>query len=502
MAIRFEIYRDGQRLARYEPVAATALGPESVPIAGEVGFRDGLLVIENVDDPAVGLALLWDAGPAGQFLLETTRLAQRDRPYVLNVELARSRLMRVVQKQEDWNLFDFPRADRFTARFREAQTMFADALGKLDEPALASQLADAALEIAIGLSEELAMFHAELLINRRKQTGQFVKHVVGCKADTAIRSDRYKDLLAGQFDYAVVPMNWKALQPQEGLFETEATDEWVEYLGRRRVPVIAGPMVCWEEDSVPEWLFVWENDFDTLRELAYEYVHRVVHRYRRGVSMWNVAAGLHKRNSFGLSFEQVIELTRLLVAQVKTIIPNARTLVTITHAFGEEGPGRHPQAVPPIMYAEMAAQAGINFEAFGLELEMGVPAPGRFNRDLFQLSSLLDRFSTLGRPVFITGIGAPGRNTPDPDDPNRIDPAAAGRWKRPWDPKVQAEWVDAVYHLCMSKPYVESIAWSNLADINPTVPGGGLFDDTLQPKPAFQKVQELREKFKGWSKKG
>ena len=34
---------------------------------------------------------------------------------------ARSRLMKIVQKQEDWNLFDFPRADQYAAMFREAQ---------------------------------------------------------------------------------------------------------------------------------------------------------------------------------------------------------------------------------------------------------------------------------------------------------------------------------------------------------------------------------------------
>ena len=46
-------------------------------------------------------------------------------------------------------------------------------------------------------------------------------------------------------------------------------------------------------------------------------------------------AGLPTNAAFTLNFEQVIELTRLLVAQVKTMIPNARTLITITHPFGE-----------------------------------------------------------------------------------------------------------------------------------------------------------------------
>ncbi len=54
MAITFEIYRDGVRLTVFEPVGATAMGPESVPYPGEVTFRDGELTVDRKDDHAVG----------------------------------------------------------------------------------------------------------------------------------------------------------------------------------------------------------------------------------------------------------------------------------------------------------------------------------------------------------------------------------------------------------------------------------------------------------------
>ncbi len=131
----------------------------------------------------------------------------------------------------------------------------------------------------------------------------------------------------------------------------------------------------------------------------------------------------------------MIEFTRLLVSQVKTMLPNARTIVTVKQPFGEYH-AKFRSSVPPVLYAEMVAQAGINFEAFGLEIEMGIPQPGKFTRDLFQLSCLLDKFSSLGRPIFITAVGAPGQNGPDSGDisDGRMNPAEAGRWKRPWDP--------------------------------------------------------------------
>jgi hypothetical protein len=296
-------------------------------------------------------------------------------------------------------------------------------------------------------------------------------------------------------------MNWRQIQPEEGTFKTDEVDEWVEYLARKRTPIIAGPVISLHESALPDWLFIWEHDFETLRELCYEYVQKIVQRYRKAVGAWNLVSGLHTGAAFNLTFEQIIELTRMLVAQVKTVLPNAKTLVTISQPFGEYA--HKGRGVPPIFYAEMVAQAGINFEAFGLEIERGVPTPGHFARDLFQLSCLLDKFSTLGRPVYLTTACCPSRNTPDPGDlsDGKLDPSHAGRWHRPWDPQLQADWLDAVYKLAYSKPYVESISWGNLADLSNSVPGGGLFDDMLRPKPAFAKLQDLREKLHQWGAK-
>ena len=504
MAIKFEIYRDGTRVTAFNPVAALAIGSESVPIAGEVVFRDEMLLINRKDDHATAVGLLWDCGPLGSFHLETTRLPHREKPYNLNVELARSRLMRIMQKQEDWNLFDSfldermrVQIDKFTQQFHDAQMLFAESLGKLDDAAEASKLADHSLTMSLDLSEEISHFHGEWLLARRRASNQFVKHIFGCQVDDQVQNERYKELAASQFDYIVLPMSWKRLQPQEHSFETSTMDDWVELLSRKRVPTIAGPLIRLDPQYVPDWMVIWEHDFDMLREMAYEYVQKVVTRYRRVISAWNVGAALQTNAAFSLTFEQIIELTRMLVQQVKTLIPNARTLITVAHPFGEYH-AHSRSAVPPMLYAEMLSQSGINFEAFALELEMGVPAPGMFMRDLFQISCLLDRFSTLGRPVFLTAVAAPSRATTDPGDASEgtWDPNLAGRWRRPWDPQLQAEWMEAVYQMALSKPFVESIAWSNLADLRQTLPGGGLLDDMLQPKPVYQKLQQMREKYK------
>jgi len=59
----------------------------------------------------------------------------------------------------------------------------------------------------------------------------------------------------------------------------------------------------------------------------------------------------------------------------------------------------------------------------------------------------------------------------------------------------------SVYRMALSKPYVESIAWNDLADLQPTLPNGGLVDEMLKPKIGFTRLQELREQFKAYGRK-
>lgn len=501
MSISFEIYQSGRRLTSFAVRGAHVTGPESVPASGRVVFEKGLLQVfpvpsEEDELGAAGVALLWDAGASGKFLLETTRLLPRETPYILNVELARHRLMRLVHKQEDWNLWDQPAVSEALALVAEAKLTFADALSNLNNPAEASRLADEALGKAIDASEQLATIHADMLLGRRRELGM-PRTLFGVRVDPGVRNARYRGTLARFFDYSVIPLPWSQLQPEEDTFDTEAADSAVEFLARNRVPIIAGPLIDLIEGQVPEWLFIYEHDFETLRDLAFQYVKSVVTRYRRVVRVWNVVAGLHISANFGLNFEQMIELTRLMVGQVKSINRQARTLVTVRLPYGEylAAGSQHGTGVAPMLYAEMVAQSGVECDGFGLEIKTGVPAPGMYCRDLFQISAMLDRFALLGKPVFVTAVACPDRD----HVAGAGDPSEGGRWHEPWSPQLQAKWLRDVYQVALSKPYVENIAWADLSDFESArtmLPGSGLLDDMLQPKPAFEALQGLRRTFR------
>ena len=78
-----------------------------------------------------------------------------------------------------------------------------------------------------------------------------------------------------------------------------------------------------------------------------------------------------------------------------------------------------------------------------------------------------------------------------PSEP--VDPVG-GSWQEPWTPEQQQKWVSRLFAICMSKPFVESIFWTDLFD-HPLadLPAAGLITDTGKPKPALARLVSLRK---------
>jgi hypothetical protein len=60
---------------------------------------------------------------------------------------------------------------------------------------------------------------------------------------------------------------------------------------------------------------------------------------------------------------------------------------------------------------------------------------------------------------------------------------------------LQADWFEQVAKVALGKPFVESVSWGNFCDANATIPGAGLLDDMLKPKPALERVKLLKASY-------
>lgn len=494
--LKFLTYDEGGIPAGDAIRNAYLIGSDNNAIGAHLSLESQGIVCEKRETGVAALALAQDVGACGHLVLQTCLLPEREKPYLLSLELARHRLLLIYNKLEDWLMFEASGDEAIMKRFGLAKRQFIEALScQYDDPPRAEKLAKVCLTTSIDAGEALALRHAELLMTRRRASAPMSKYPIGCGVTLGQDMERVRAELLSCIDFYCLFTPWRDLVPQEGQCQWAHMDRWSRWLSRRRVPAIAGPVACFESRCVPDWLFMWEHDYATIRDLVYEHTERVISRYRNVVGAWNVISGIHVNSHFNFNFEQIMELTRMTTMLVKKIQPAARALVGICQPFGEYYALSH-RSIPPLMYADLLIQSDIAFDGFVIKLIMGQAEPGQSARDLLQVTHLLDQFVVYGKPVTLvvcapSGVAQPGKGQQAAEAP--AGGGHGGYWRRPWSEAVQGRWLEAIFKIAMSKPFVEAVAWHQWAD-QPGIelPMGGLISGQMQPKPAFRKLAALR----------
>ncbi|WP_432799995.1 endo-1,4-beta-xylanase [Poriferisphaera sp. WC338] len=498
--LKFQVFEGSEPAGSWPLRNAYLVGSDGNAIRCDILFEPGLICCEKRESGAAALALQHKVGDLGELTIQTCLLPERDEPYLLTLELARHRLMTLYNKLEDWAMFDLADDHVVTRRTAAARDKFLEAISiQHEDPATADKLAFEALTTALDGTEELALAHSELLLNKRVSTSSIPQTPIACSINYDKAHDRLRGGVQKHFDLLHVPTPWKVIAPEENEFNWGPMDVWTEWANVNRMPVMAGPLISFEPSNLPDWIYIWEHDYDTIRDLVYEHVERVVVRYRDSIKVWNVLSGLHVNSHFTFNFEQLMDLTRMTTMLVKKAQPNTKVIVEISQPFGEYF-ATNQRSIPTLMYADLLVQSGIQFDLLGIRLPMGQALPGQYTRDLMQISNMLDTFSHFGKPIALT-CSVPSEPVTQmmiaaPDSGEPLDPSS-GYWRRPWSPTVQSHWLEAVYQIALSKPYIETIVWDALVD-NPEIalPLSGLIDEELQPKAAMQRLIGFRKQLK------
>ncbi|MFQ5495186.1 MAG: endo-1,4-beta-xylanase, partial [Phycisphaerae bacterium] len=381
----FAVYSNGQPATTVNLSGAYLLGTDDVPLRAEITFQDGVITCRKRAAGPAGLALLWDVPGVGTIMLDTIRVPEREKPYTLQLELARARLTRINQKTEDWGLLDFVGMEDVVEEIEQARNGLIRALQADDLPTAAA-LGNEALALAVKASESLSRRHADVLFERRKQMGAFPKRVLGCAIPLDRPTEAVRKRLVAATDFVTVPIAWRDLEPSEQTFNWKPLDTWVELLSKHHIPMKGASLLSFSERHVPDWLYIYEHDFEAVRDFVSAHIGRVVQRYADRVPVWDAISGIHACNTFHFNFEQLMELTRMCPALIKQFAPRAVTLIDIVAPWGEYY-SRNPRTIPPMLYAEMIVQNNVQFDAFGVQIYVGLGLEGMYVRDMFQISS-------------------------------------------------------------------------------------------------------------------
>lgn len=508
--LSFVIIRSSDRGESASIAGAYLRGKDGLAVESSIDRAEKLITCRKRGVDASALCLTLDAGDAGVLRLETCLLPDRDRPYLLNLELARHRIMVFLTNLESWGLSDLREDEEPMLTFQQARELFTRALVAPPGPQGGytleqDELAHEALVLGIRASEALALAAADRGIDARLNPTDEIPEAArkrglgrvpnfGCAVPGGAFSEQQKSAVAQAFDFLACPMRWSSLEPSEGRYLFTGSDRWIQWAVKNaRVPVVGGPVIDFScKEAVPGWLTVWEHDYSTLREFAYEHVKRVVTRYRRTVSRWTACSGVSTNALFKLRSKQMLELTRIAVLTTRKLHPQSKILVEISDPFGDVA-ALHDRGLPPRLYAELVREAGIHIDGFAVTAQVGCSRCGRASRDLLQLSEMLDDLIHFDLPVHVTAAGAPSAPAEDP-----TGGYPPGHWRAPWTDESQAEWLHAFYAIASSKPHVASITWQALSDDSDPqhMPHGGLLTAAGDAKPALARARDFADAFR------
>jgi endo-1,4-beta-xylanase len=485
--VKFKVFKDDKIVDKFDLVGAYLFGSDGIAVRkAQISFNEGLVYCKKSTLQTAGLALLWSVDGFGKVLLPTTALPERDRPYILNVELARAKLMQIMNKREEWALFND--TDQQAKIFKQAQSLFIQAIQNLSDEQSAAKLADESLKKAIVVAENMANTQANMLFEARSKSHGFGRGCLGCIIDPKQTGNpQYLKSILSLSGFTTIPINWALIEKNKGNCDFSGIDASIKALAQKRLVIGAGPLLCFSKKYIPQWLIKSRAGFEKIREAAYRFVSKVVSRYSGTVRAWRVITGLNAFNHFNFSFEQILEMTRAANMAVKAEGDRALKIIDVSNPWGEYY-ASVPNTISPFVYVDMVVQSGINFDVFGLQMRVGKNLSGMHIRDMMQISALLDLFALIGKPVHITEVEVPSKSSHESKNGSE-----AGFWHQEWNELLQAQWIKQFYKIVLSKPFVDTITYSHLTDDEcNTIPNSGLLTKDLKPKKAFEVLKKMR----------
>jgi GH35 family endo-1,4-beta-xylanase len=426
---------------------------------------------------------MYDAGEAGRLMLQTSILPQRSKPYILPLELARHRIKSFLDLSENWSLFHLSDDNPAVQRWEESRLIFTKALVCLDEEK-ANDLARKALEIAIDASERLTMVHAQVLLHRRYATKAASSSTLGINIGSSRFDEPLRNLVNQNADLVTIPMSWSEIEPEEGTHEWGAIDRWVKWARKHKKHIVAGPLLDFtKKDAIPSWVKEVEHDYSLFRDKCYDHLERVIQRYGVAVSFWNVVSGININRYVQLSLADMVDLIRTARLLVKQGRKDARVMVELCEPFSEFV-STTPDSCNAGVFLSRLSQEGVALDALGVQLLVG-GSKGRATRDLMLLSAKLDEFLHVDFPLIISALGAPSKTIHERN----------GWWKAPWDEKQQEDWASQILAIALSKPFVDSVIWTDLYDYKTmTLPTAGFVSINGKPRPVLNRVLSMRKR--------
>ncbi len=484
--IRFRTH-DRDRIAPGGLERIYVAGMEEIPWSTRASWAGDLLVVERSISDSGAVYVPWKINGLGTRVLNTATLMERERPYQLEVELARGLIQRIRNRLFMWEMLGLETSTEQKDQLQSATREFSLAATSQQEPAEAAVAANRAIAMALTTSENLTASYAKQAITVRQRQNP-ISTLMGVSLGDQTPSVELRRELASTCNIVQLPVSWRTIEQREGKRDWKATDTQLAWAQKAGIKVAAGPLLPFGEGGMPDWMVLWEDDFDNLAEQLLEHVKAVVTRYAGRIHLWHVSSRVNTGKLFGFEEEQRLHLVAQALNVVRQLDPRTPTVVSFDQPWAEYL-AHQEEDLAPLHYADALVRADLGISGFGLEINAGYHPSGSGHRATFELGRLLDQWSTWGLPLMIN-LTTASATTADPQAKSTAKIELANTQVD----NPQREWAASVLPLLLARNTVQVILWNQLDDGVPhEFPHAGLFDAQQQPKPTLALMRDLRK---------
>lgn len=489
--MRFQVL-DQRRMTKERADRAYIIGHDRVPWPSRSRWDGKMLAIERPADDSGNFHIPWQIDSIGELIVGTATLREREKPYLLEVELARGKLNQVRNQIAEWQAIGLQVPERLASRVREATQWFAKAATNQHESTICLEASDKSLLSSLEAAQILTTCYAEQALAARHRQDPKLNTLLAANLGHAPLSDFVARLYLTTFNAAVVPFNWRTVEARERSYDWAASDKQIEWCKSNKLKVIGGPLLHIDPTGVPDWMAIWENAFDNILTLVSDYIETVVKRYKGKVNIWECAAGANIDGTLSLTEEQRLRLAVKAIELTRQHDPEAECLLRVDQPWAEYmTSGMYD--LSPIHFADALARADLGLAGVNLEINIGYLPKGSSLRDPLEFSRLLDLWAYLGLPLYVT-LTVPSGDGPDTKALKADARPTAGAVPGGWSVAAQRQWVERLLPLILAKRSVYGIIWNQLSDADThSFAYGGLFNGENRPKPAQATLAAIKQ---------
>ena len=462
---------------------------DGIPWECSCTWDDGILTIDRDTRESGNLYFCWNVRGRGQVMLCSGSLMERERPYNLPVELARGTINRLRNQAASWQAAGMLIPPQFEVLNSQAALVFAKAAICQEQPERAAEHSEEAIRVSLEAADLLVQDYAEQVLTIRRREQPTLTTLLAGRLD-GVPQGAAADAFLAAFNTAVLVPNWPEMGASSGECKWDELDQQVQWCRDHGLRICLGPLVQFDRGSLPDWLYLWEGEYDDISDSVLKFAQGVVRRYAGKVHLWICAGRMNVPGAMDLTEEQRLKLTVDMLEVTRSLDPRTPAIVSFDQPWAEYIAAQD-QELTPLHFADTLARSDLGMAGVGLEINLGYSPHGTLPRDLLEVNRQIDRWSALGLPLVIF-VTAPSGEAKDPLARSGAQ-ALPSLIARGVSPQAQAELISVLVPLLIARQPVQAVVWNQWRDDLPhDFPHGGLYDAMGQPKPGLKKLVEIR----------